>query len=100
MRKQTEEEAERFLAQNGETREQYWRRVWPPEHVDELRRQESGDLHSCEAPKNIKSGGYGDAITDCDESSNGELWVGNGEYASQVNFCPFCGFKAKIQIEK
>lgn len=24
----------------------------------------------------------------------------NGEYSIQVNFCPFCGYKAKIQKEE
>lgn len=42
---------------------------------------------------------YGEAITYCTENKKGELWVGNGEYGSQVNFCPECGYKAKIQIK-
>lgn len=49
--------------------------------------------HSCE--KGLPYGAYGSAICDCVENSEGELWVGNGEYKSQVNFCPFCGFKAR-----
>lgn len=25
------------------------------------------------------------------------LWVGNGEYTSQVNYCPYCGYKAEVE---
>jgi len=53
-------------------------------------------LHECRCYG--KNGGYGEAISSCDEEENGELWVGNGEYESQVNYCPQCGFKAKVQI--
>lgn len=41
---------------------------------------------------------YGPAITDTYELSNGTLWAGNGEYESQVNFCPRCGYAAKVKI--
>jgi len=27
----------------------------------------------------------------------GVFWAGNGEYESQVNFCPVCGTKAPVQ---
>lgn len=40
---------------------------------------------------------YGPAVDYCTEDSDGTLWVGNGEYKTQVNFCPFCGFKAETQ---
>jgi len=42
--------------------------------------------------------GYGYAIYECEENERGELWVGNDEYGSQVNFCPFCGAAAKVKI--
>ncbi len=35
---------------------------------------------------------YGIAVNSCWEE-DGKLWVGNGEYANTVNFCPFCGYK-------
>lgn len=28
----------------------------------------------------------------------GTMWAGNGEYDTQVNFCPFCGDAAPIKI--
>lgn len=40
---------------------------------------------------------YGQAIMRCDEEK-GEFWVGNGEYSSRVNFCPFCGARAPKQV--
>jgi len=42
----------------------------------------------------------GPAIDYCYEEEDGSLWAGNGEYESQVNFCPFCGKKAKRQMIK
>lgn len=37
----------------------------------------------------------GPAITYCFENDDGSLWAGNGEYESQVNFCPICGRKVE-----
>lgn len=54
-------------------------------------------LHRCQGC--LPYVGYGTAIDICCEEENGELWVNNGEYDSQVNFCPYCGYKAKIQID-
>ena len=52
-------------------------------------------MHRCEF--NTPSDNYGPAITECWEEDD-ELWVGNGEYYSQVNFCPFCGYKVSKSI--
>ena len=54
-------------------------------------------LHSCGA--RTRHDGYGEAITDCIETAGrpGEFWAGNGEYGSQVAFCPYCGAKAPVQ---
>lgn len=41
---------------------------------------------------------HGCAIDDCYEDIKGFLFVSNGEYGSQVNFCPMCGYKAKKSI--
>ncbi len=43
---------------------------------------------------------YGPAIDECFEDIDGYLFVCNGEYGSQVNFCPICGYKAKKFIKK
>ena len=43
-----------------------------------------------------KYSGHGEAIDFCMEAKNGSLWVGNGEYMSQVNYCPYCGYKSKV----
>lgn len=51
--------------------------------------------HECEY--NVPYDAYGAAIEQCSEYEDGELWVGNGEYASRVNYCPFCGYKAVSQ---
>jgi len=42
---------------------------------------------------------YGGAITRCWEDEEGQFWVDNGEYCSQVNYCPYTGTKAPKQIE-
>ena len=44
-------------------------------------------------------GDCGSAITICLEYPNGELWVGNREYGSRVNYCPWCGYKAPAQFD-
>lgn len=58
-------------------------------------------MHECKpkyAEDNENIAGYGEAVTTCTEGEAGEFWVGNGEYGSRVNFCPFCGEKAPSQI--
>jgi len=50
--------------------------------------------HKCEYL--LPQAAFGEAINSCFEK-DGEFWVGNNEYASQVNYCPFCGEKAPIQ---
>jgi len=55
-------------------------------------------LHMCDFP--AAHDGAGPAIESCDEKPNGELWIGNSEYGSQVCFCPYCGYKAKVQPKK
>ncbi len=54
-------------------------------------------LHRCFGV--LPNDAYGAAIDSCIEDSKGELWVDNGEYASQVNFCPYCGYRAQIQVQ-
>jgi len=57
----------------------------------------SDDKHHCElAHAPWKE--YGAAIAFCAEDEDGTLWVGNYEYCSQVDFCPVCGYKAKVPI--
>lgn len=57
----------------------------------------NNDLHNCDL-EYFPSDAYGVAVDHCFEGENGELWVGNGEYATQVNFCPKCGYKAKKEV--
>lgn len=56
-------------------------------------------MHDCEYPaKDHRFAAYGHAIDHCYEDEDGLLWASNTEYESQINYCPFCGYKAKIQI--
>lgn len=41
----------------------------------------------------------GAAIDTVDEDDQGHFIASNGEYASQVNFCPVCGVKAPTPAE-
>lgn len=41
----------------------------------------------------------GGAIFDCLGHEGGKLYVNNGEYGNRVNYCPFCGYKAKKQMK-
>jgi len=45
-----------------------------------------------------KNGLYGRAIEYSRIDSEGRMWVGNGEYESQVNYCPMTGKQAPIQL--
>jgi len=45
------------------------------------------------------SAGFGAAIIACYEDEEGKLWAVNSEYCIQVNFCPFCGYAAREQVE-
>ena len=54
--------------------------------------------HRCEGL--LPEAAYGKAITYCYEDVDGKLWITNEEYASQVNFCPYCGREAKVEVRK
>jgi len=56
--------------------------------------------HFCFQLKNALYESCGSAIDSCEEDLEGKMWAGNGEYESQVNFCPICGQQATVQIEK
>ena len=49
-------------------------------------------MHDCTIPEYLEESSYGHAIISCYEQ-DGKLWAGNGEYTTEVNFCPFCGCK-------
>ena len=56
-------------------------------------------VHRCpvdwyQAPK----GQWGASIDLVIEHGDGTLWAGNDEYSTQVNLCPFCGYRARVQI--
>ena len=52
-------------------------------------------MHFCKG--NYPARHYGVAITYCAEDEDGSFWAGNGEYESQVDYCPYCGTKAPLQ---
>lgn len=57
--------------------------------------ESSKEEHSCKGY--IDSDAHGPAIDSCLEWEDGTFWVSNGEYQSQVNYCPYCGTKAPTQ---
>ena len=69
-------------------------RLYPTESEVEAALQEQ---HNCtlDSPSDV----YGIAMDICYEK-DGTYWVSNGEYASQVNYCPVCGAKAPKQVEQ
>jgi hypothetical protein len=42
--------------------------------------------------------GYGIAFDRVEEDEDGRLWIDNGEYVSQVNYCPMTGRPARVKI--
>jgi hypothetical protein len=55
------------------------------------------EQHYCDIPSQIEI--YGFAITECYEEEDGRLIFDNEESSIQVNFCPICGYEAKVKIE-
>ena len=49
---------------------------------------------------NYPTDGYGPAFDGVYELSDGTLWIGNGEYGSQVNYCPVCGAAAITKVKQ
>ena len=69
--------------------------------------------HHCDKPAGLEDAQYGHAVSECGDLPSGiynyetrrpipegTLWVWNDEYATQVNFCPFCGQAAQVQVLK
>lgn len=56
------------------------------------------EQHYCETPAGFKVRCYGAAFDHCKEDIEGVFWVSNGEYSSQVNFCPFCETKPQLPL--
>ena len=42
---------------------------------------------------------YGSAVSYSIIDSDGKMWIGNGEYESQVNYCPMTGKSAPTQLK-
>jgi len=42
---------------------------------------------------------FGTAVAYTRVDSSGKMWVGNGEYETQVNFCPMTGKPAPTQLK-
>ncbi len=59
----------------------------------------SENKHHCRGDRLY--GPYGsidDPDYECYENDQGEFWATMGEYSGQVNYCPFCGVKAPVQL--
>lgn len=56
----------------------------------------STDRHECRRSLHCGYFRAGTAVNRCREHDDGTLTVDNDEYETQVSFCPFCGFKARI----
>ncbi len=54
--------------------------------------------HTCPVTYMSKHDGHGHAVEYMFEADDGTLWAENDEYGTQVNFCPFCGYKARTQL--
>lgn len=53
------------------------------------------ELHNCEP----FMGDANETVTYCKEQTDGSLWVGRDMGATRVNYCPFCGHRARVQVE-
>lgn len=55
---------------------------------------ETNPLHDCSG--DLPQEGDGPAVSCCAESEDGTLWIFGGGNSSQVGYCPYCGFQAKV----
>lgn len=58
--------------------------------------EETTIKHYCDG--NLPHDMCGAAIDYCIVLKDGTFWVRNGAYTSQVNYCPYCGGKAPVQV--
>lgn len=60
-------------------------------------------LHSCKKGSLVFKNNEFECYEFSDEESKrleiapGTLYLGGGEYEVQVNFCPFCGYRARVR---
>jgi hypothetical protein len=62
---------------------------------------EHNGIHYCDPPVGYsiqRDRPYMEAFDQVYVQEDGSVWIGNGEYVSQVNFCPWCGKKAEKQL--
>ncbi len=59
---------------------------------------EAKKYYAYENKKPESRGGYGESVNFVYSEPSGMLWASNGSEASQINFCPFTGYKATLQI--
>lgn len=71
--------------------------MWMFRLKESLKEDEMNELHGCEIEEYPED--WGPAITYCGEDDKGYLFVSNSEYASAVNYCPECGYKAKLTAQ-
>jgi hypothetical protein len=54
--------------------------------------------HACQRKWWTEHSINGPAIDECREDPDGTFWCDNGEYSSQVDYCPICGAAAPTKI--
>jgi len=64
-----------------------------------IEKMENEKLHECSVVGSQVEWGYTASMIRCFERENGSLCVVNWGYVSRVNYCPFCGYKAKMQMK-
>ena len=73
------------------------------ENVKEVKKKiekwKNEKLHECSVVGSQVGWGYTASMIRCFERKNGDLCVVNWGYVSRVNYCPFCGYKAKMQMK-
>lgn len=70
------------------------RKTWVEQKLESIKKTTP---HGCSG--NLPYGIRGAALEACDEQDDGTLWVSNGFYDSQVNYCPYCGYRAKVKVK-
>ena len=63
------------------------------------RKIEPEKLHECSVVGLEVEWDFTASVIKCYERESGKLFVENWGYVSRVNYCPFCGYKSKKQME-
>lgn len=95
-----EDDMESFIIPTNLTKEEFYQKMSDIEQLENFEGFIGEDAVStrCTYHFSRPSGAFGPAIDRVLVDYKGRMFVSNGEYSTRVNYCPFTGEKAVIQM--